>query len=201
MKKFIIKANRILGKDIQGYNNCEYVGYQQKGNPDFINRLKNTANTHNELDLIQDFIDVAERARKDLETIVSENNMVNPIICILPRSKAEKTYTQSQMMFQKAISCIIKKLNVIDGSSFIQRVKDTKTTHNWRVERNYGDMPYKGIAKDTCIFKKDQFKHRDIIVVDDVYTKNVNVAEDFIQTILDFGAKSVTLYVIAKTRD
>lgn len=39
-----------------------------------------------------------------------------------------------------------------------------------------------------------------MILVDDIYTENVNIAEDIIQTIFDLGAKSVTLYVIAKTR-
>ena len=40
-----------------------------------------------------------------------------------------------------------------------------------------------------------------IILVDDIYTKGVFVAEDCAQSLLDFGAKRVILYVIAKTRD
>lgn len=42
MKKFTIKANKYLDRDVQGYYNCEYIGYQKSGNPDFINRLKKT---------------------------------------------------------------------------------------------------------------------------------------------------------------
>ena len=48
-------------------HNCDYVGYQQKGNPDFINRLKNMTKSHNEMDLVKDFIEVADRATNDLK--------------------------------------------------------------------------------------------------------------------------------------
>ena len=41
MKKFTIKANKYVDRDVTGYYNCDYVGYQKQGNPDFINRLKN----------------------------------------------------------------------------------------------------------------------------------------------------------------
>ena len=42
--------------------------------------------------------------------------------------------------------------------------------------------------------------NKNVILVDDIYTEDVFVAEDCIQTLLDLGAKSVILYVIAKTR-
>ena len=41
MKNFTVKQNKLLEKDVQGFYNTEYVGYQQEGNPDFINHLKN----------------------------------------------------------------------------------------------------------------------------------------------------------------
>lgn len=47
---------------------------------------------------------------------------------------------------------------------------------------------------------KNKIKDKNIILVDDIYTPNVNVAEDCIQTLFDLGAKDVILYVIAKTR-
>lgn len=37
--------------------------------------------------------------------------------------------------------------------------------------------------------------------MDNIYAKNIYVAEDRILTLLDRGAKSVILYVIAKTGD
>lgn len=200
MKEFTIKPNAFLKKEVQGYYNCDYTGYQQKNNPDFINRLKNTTRSYSELDLVQDFIEVADRAQKDLQDIIKSNNFTTPLICVLPRSKAEKSYSQSQRMFKKAIECVIKHLNADNGLEFIKRVKDTKTTHNWRLEHNTGRMPYVGIAKDTCEFVKNKFNNKTVILIDDVYTENVNIAEDFIQTIFDFGAKNVILYILAKTR-
>ena len=58
MKEFTIKANSYLSTDISGYYNCDYVGYQKSGNPDFINRLKNMTMKSSELDLVKDFIDM-----------------------------------------------------------------------------------------------------------------------------------------------
>ena len=102
--------------------------------------------------------------------------------------------------FKKAISCVADNLEIENGTDVITRTKDTKTTHDWRLENNTGDMPYKGITAKTCEIKARAIKEKNILLVDDIYTEGVNVAEDCIQTLLDFGAKSVTLYVIARTR-
>ena len=201
MKKFKIHSNFYLDRDVQGYYHCDYVGYGQKDNPNFINHLKNMTNSHSEMDLVQDFITVSEIASKDLQSIIEQEKFNNPIICVIPRSKADKNYKQSQLMFKKAISCTTDKLDAINGSNSIKRIKDTKTTHDWRLEDNTGDSPYKGITKDSCEIDKDTINGKNIILVDDIYTENVNVAEDCIQTLFDFGAKNVILYVIAKTRN
>ena len=200
MKRFTIKQNSYLDRDIKGFYNCDYIGYQQKGNPDFINKLKNTTKSHNEMDLVQEFLEVAERATKDLRTILDTENLNDPIITIIPRSKAENNYKQSQLMFKKAISSVVDKIEATNGSNAIKRIKDTKTTHNWRLKNNTGDTLYKGITKDTCEIDKRAIHEKDVILVDDIYTKDVNVAEDCIQTLFDFGAKNVILYVVAKTR-
>ncbi len=199
MKKFTIKQNSYLDRDVQGFYNCDYIGYGQKGNPNFINRLKNMTKSHSELDLVQDFVEVSERTSKDLQTIIETENLYNPVVCVIPRSKAEKHYSQSQLMFKKAISSVADKLNTINGSNVIKRIKDTKTTHDWRLEHNTGDMPYKGIIKDTCEIDKNAIYGKDIILVDDIYTENVNVTEDCIQTLFDLGARCVIMYAVAKT--
>lgn len=198
MKKFTIKANKYLDRDIQGYYNCEYIGYRKCGNPDFINHLKNITKQHSELNLVKDFIAVYERAEKDIEKIA--RGRTNCMVCVVPRSKAEKHYSVCQLMFKKAIACVTDNLGLENGVDAIKRVKDTKTTHDWRLEHNTGDMPYKDITLDTCEIKKGAISGKNIILVDDVYTENVNVAEDCIQTLLNLGAKNVILYVIAKTR-
>ena len=199
MKMFTIKANKYLDRDVQGYYNCEYIGYQKSGNPDFINHLKNMTKQHSELDLVKDFIAVYERAEKDIVEITQ--GKTNYMVCVIPRSKAEKHYSTNQLMFKKAISSVVDNLGLENGVDTIKRVKDTKTTHDWRLEHNTGDMPYQNITTDTCEIKKHAISDKNIILVDDIYTENVFVAEDCIQTLFDLGAKSVILYVIAKTRD
>ncbi len=198
MKKFTIKQNKYLNRDIQGYYNCEYVGYHKNGNPDFINRLKNMSKQHNEMDLVEDFISVYEIAVKDIAEIIQ--GQTNYMACVIPRSKAEKHYSACQLMFKKAISSVADSLGLENGTSVIKRIKDTKTTHDWRLEHNTGDMPYQDITSDTCEINKNEVSGKNIILVDDIYTENVNVAEDCIQTLLNLGAKNIILYVISKTR-
>ena len=140
MKSFTINKNSYLDRDVKGYYNCDYVGYQQKGNPDFINRLKNMTKSHNEMDLVKDFIEVADRATNDLKHIIENEGLFNPVICVAPRSKAEKSYSPCQLMFKKAISSVVNNLDAINGADYIKRIKDTKTTHNWRLEHNTGDI-------------------------------------------------------------
>lgn len=103
-------------------------------------------------------------------------------------------------MFKKAISSTINKLGLNNGVDAIKRIKDTKTTHDWRLEDNNGKAPYVGITKDTCEINKNLIKDKNIVLVDDIYTENVNTIEDCIQTLLDMEAKCVILYVIARTR-
>ena len=69
------------------------------------------------------------------------------------------------------------------------------------MEKNTGNLPYVGITKDTCSVDANLIKDKNIILVDDIYTEGVNVAEDCIKFLFDSGAKNVILYTIAKTRD
>ncbi len=46
MKKFTVKANNYLQMETKGYYNCEYVGYQKSGNPDFINHFYKPLKKH-----------------------------------------------------------------------------------------------------------------------------------------------------------
>lgn len=85
---------------------------------------------------------------------------------------------------------------------FINHLKNkTMKSSELDLVKDFIDMPYVGITKDTCQINETKIVGKDIIPVDDIYTEGVLVAEDCIQTLLDLGAKSVILYVIAKTRD
>ena len=41
-------------------------------------------------------------------------------------------------------------------------------------------------------------KGKNILLIDDLYTKSININEDMIQALLDNGAKSVIFYSIGK---
>lgn len=176
-----------------------YIGYNKPENPNFLNRLKNASKKYSELDLVADFINVADISLQEIPQIIDEHSFKNCMICVVPRSKKLSSYSQNQLLFKKAISSVADILNLENGTSAITRITSTKTSHNWRDENNDGDMPYVGITKDTCSIN-NSVKNQNIILVDDVYTKGINIIEDCIQTLFDFGAKNVILYTIARTR-
>ena len=59
-------------------------------------------------------------------------------------------------------------------------------------------MPYAGITNDTCTLS-DEIIGKDILLIDDLYTKTVNIDEDCLQALIDKGARSVYFYSIGKT--
>lgn len=63
---------------------------------------------------------------------------------------------------------------------------------------NDGSDPYPGISIDTCSFSAS-INGRDILLIDDIYTKTVNIDEDMIQALLNNGANTVTFYAIGNT--
>lgn len=89
---------------------------------------------------------------------------------------------------------------IIDGTGYIQRHTNTKTTHLRKPIANYdndGPLPYPGITEQTCTISLDvKFKH--ILLIDDIYTHGVNIDEDAINALLKFGARSVTFYAVGK---
>ena len=90
-----------------------------------------------------------------------------------------------------------------DGTDYIIRYADTRTTHlshGCQIRPPYtdGKLPYPGIAKDTCTIS-DEVIGKNILLIDDLYTRTVNIDEDAIQALFDKGARSVFFYSIGKT--
>ena len=86
-----------------------------------------------------------------------------------------------------------------NGLGFINRHTSVKTTHikndtGW----NTGDLPYPGITKNTCNLS-DEIKGKNIILIDDIYTKTVNVIEDCAQALINCGARDIIVYTVART--
>ena len=193
MNKFTIYANQYLQQNIEGYYHTSYVRYGNPGNPDYLNDLKNTFN-----DFSKEKLDNAINQLYDvLKTDLSQFSKLLTI-CVVPRSKAENTYSHNQLLFKKVVQHVINELGFNDGSNYIIRHTDTKTTHLAHTQYSgNGDMPYPGITKNTCNISS-KVKNKDILLVDDIYTNGVNIDEDAIQALLDNGAKSVVFYSVGK---
>ena len=105
MKKFYIGENKYLEQKVLAFYNCDYVGYQKQGNPDFINHLKNMTNQYNELDLVEDFVQVSERFVKDMESIFNKSDFKNFIAIMI----------HNFIINLAIITTPIKRLNFIDS--------------------------------------------------------------------------------------
>jgi len=139
--------------------------------------------------------------KQDLPEVLRQVDSKQLTICVIPRAKNEQNYRLDQLKFKSTVCEIANELDgFIDGTSFIIRQNDTQTTHLERGqgEGGSGNSPYPGITKATCTIS-DEVRGKDILLIDDVYTKDVGIDEDAIQALLDHGANSVIFYSIGKT--
>jgi hypothetical protein len=154
----------------------------------FPHRLPNVQRQLKEI-LRQDLPEILKRVRKNRLTV-----------CVVPRSKADNRYREDQLLFRATIHDLVQQLpNFENGTKYIVRYKNTRTTHlDGNGQGGDGNLPYPGITKDTCRISH-HIRNKDILLIDDLYTKSINIDEDAIQALLDNGANSVTFYSIAKT--
>lgn len=202
MNEFTINSNdEYLKVDVQGYYHTHYTGYKNIGNPDYLNDLKNTFNSFSE-ENIGKLESAIEKLHSVLKNDLSQFDK-SLTICVVPRSKAENTYDNNQLLFKEVIKDIIGKLSFRDGSNYIVRHTDTKTTHLAHSARGAqyagdGSTPYPGITKDTCTISS-AVCGKNLLLIDDIYTNGVNIDEDSIQALFDNGVNSVMFYAVGKT--
>lgn len=200
MKKFIINSNTFLSEDINAFYHTDYFGYRSPGNPDYINELKNTYSNYpkDKLDLATSKL--MHALLEDLPQTLQALQLNSLFVCVVPRAKV--IYQPNQLLFKATIRKAIRQLNgFVDGTGSIERQSNTKTTHlppNTPNYNNDGDMPYKGITFNTCNISSN-VTDKDVLLIDDIYTRNINIDEDAIQALLDCGARSVAFYAIGKT--
>jgi len=200
MNSFTITSNEYLSKNIQAYYRHDYTTYGTEGNPDFINHLKNQFGD-TPVQTLQNAVNELKKVlEEDLLKIKNLLSPTNLTVCVIPRAKAEGSYSDNQKLFKRVISSVVDKINgLTNGTNYIIRQINTKTTHmNRSGYGGDGDMPYIGITKATCNISNN-VRGKDILLIDDIYTKSVNIDEDAIQALLDFGAKSIIFYAVAKT--
>lgn len=201
MYEFTIVANEYLGQYIRGFYHTVYVRMRNPGNPDYINTLKNTYNSFPAHILNPAVQELENVLPEDLPQILQLLQLNTLTICVVPRAKAEANYQANQLLFKSTIRNVVNRLNgFIDGTDYITRHTNTRTTHLPAHTPNYdndGQRPYPGITTDTCNISNN-VNGKDILLIDDLYTRTVNIDEDAIQALLSYGANSVTFYAVGR---
>jgi len=198
---------RLVGKFINSNTTAFYhANYKSGGAWEMPNTIENMIWTlKNDVDAFPARLPNVQKQlsaifNDDLPQILKILEKLKLTICVIPRSKAESYYRKDQMLLRETISNVVDKLpNSENGTKYIIRHTNTRTTHLDRNgEGGDGNLPYPGITKETCSIS-NQVRSKDILLIDDLYTKSVNVDEDAIQALLDNGANSVTFYSVGKT--
>lgn len=206
MISFEIGVNNFLSCKTRGYYHQLYTGFNCEDNPDFVNFLKNTFGNTPIWLLKESMQKVIGILSDDIPKLVELENEKEWLCICVPRAKRETFYSDKQLLFRKAVSYAINNISGIsDGTDCIVRELDTVTTHlknakNLGTYMNDGELPYPGITKKTCRINRDRIHNKNVILIDDIYTKNVNIDEDCIQALVDNGAGNVIFYSIGYTR-
>lgn len=200
MKVLEIEKNEYLKKKVEAY----YHGYHRGWNDTevgFINTLKNDNGTFS--DQKKEFGYTLSSAQKRLYEsleldlpIIAESLLGKITICVVPRSKCNYNYKPTQLLFISTIKkFVLNNLDKFyDGTAYITRHIDTPTTHNSKNDKSI-DV---GITERTCDISNN-VKDKDILLIDDIYTKSINIDEDAIQALLSNGARSVVFYAVGHT--
>lgn len=203
MKQFTIEANSFLQNSTNGFFHTHFYGSQHPQNPNFLYQLKyDPHHNWNSSMLFNASKEFSRILSIDLPQIQNNNLYSSMAVCVVPRAKAKSYYSANQMLFRAGVKNMLKMMTGFDdGTDFIIRHTNTKTTHLRRPDNRFnndGSLPYPGITKDTCHISP-KIQGKDILLIDDIYTKTVNIDEDVIQALYDAGANSVMFYAIAKT--
>lgn len=202
MKEFTMEANSFLHQPVKGFYRCKFYGHKHPDNPNFLYKLKNDPHHNWTSAELQEAVEEFKKCLiRDLTGILLLASCNKLTLCTVPRAKAEHVYHANQLLFKTTASKIAStQYGYHDGTDFIRRHTNTKTTHlrKQTSSQNDGSMPYPGIAKATCSFSPE-IAGRDILLVDDIYTRTVNIDEDMAQALFDHGAKTVTFYAIGYT--
>ncbi len=198
---------RLVGTFLKQDTNAFYhADYNGGGSWQIPNSIENLIWTlKNDVDTFPDRLpnvafQLYEILHQDLPQILQKIKKNNLTVCVVPRSKAESYYRKDQLLFRETISIVVDELlNFENGTNYIIRHTNTRTTHlDKNGEGGDGNLPYPGITKDTCTIS-EKIKGKDILLIDDLYTKSVNIDEDAIQALIDKEANTVTFYSIGKT--
>ena len=193
-----------LDRDVQAFYHDDYVpGDNRKVDgtvENLICTLKNDIHPYPHAILREAREKLVNIVATDLSQILRATGKVSLRICVVPRAKREQLYRADQLYFRSAIQMATELVDGCeDGTHDIIRHTNTRTTHrNKSGNGGDGPLPYVGITRDTCTIS-DSVVGKDILLIDDLYTKTINIDEDCLQALLDAGARSVFFYSIGRT--
>lgn len=203
LHNFLIEPNQYLRKRVQAFYNSDYIGgsgrWHTKGTiENIICTFKNDITPYTDSVLQNTSQELSQILINGLPEIFQYTKLNALTVCVVPRAKVN--YKKNQLLFKSTVREVASQLGgFIDGTDFIIRHTDTRTTHRDRAGYGgNGDLPYPGITKETCTISKE-VKGKNILLIDDLYTKSINIDEDAIQALLDEGANEVFFYAIGRT--
>jgi len=171
------------------------------GNTNYLNDLKNTYSSFSNHKLQSAVQELQQILQTDLPLILQSQRLDEMVVCVVPRAKAENAYRANQQLFRSTVQAVIQQIHgFVDGTSYLRRHINTKTTHLRRPIPNYtndGSEPYPGIIEETCEISPN-IGGKDILLVDDIYTPGVNIDEDAINALFKMGARTVIFYAVGK---
>ena len=200
---FLIEPNQYLRKRVQAFYNSDYIGgsgrWRIKGAiENIVCTFKNDITPYTDSVLQNTVQELSQILINDLPEILQYTKLNALTVCVVPRAKVN--YKKDQLLFKSTVRKVASQLwGFNDGTDFIIRHTDTRTTHRDRAGYGgNGDLPYPGITKETCTIL-NEVKGKNILLIDDLYTKSINIDEDAIQALLDKGANTVFFYAIGRT--
>ena len=203
VNRFLLKENEYLTQAVYGFFHAEFGGVDHPNNPNFLYKFKNDPHHNwNDAQLQWAKIELKQVLRSDLPEILRFIRSASLTVCVVPRAKSDCCYRADQLLFRTTVSeCAREIIGFQDGTNFISRHTNTRTTHLRKPVQGYlndGAGPYPGIAEDTCHFSYE-ICGRHILLVDDIYTRTVNIDEDMVQALFNKGARFVVFYAIGNT--
>lgn len=197
--------DKCLLHDIKAFHHGDYQGGGNWRIPGTLENLictfKNDVTPYSPGILRNAASNLLQILKTDLPEILRGTGYPSLRVCVVPRAKRESSYRPDQLYLRATIQHALKGVDGFeDGTHDIIRHSDTVTTHLAHKGGNggNGEKPYIGITKDTCTIS-DNIINKDILLIDDLYTKTVNIDEDCIQALYDKGANNVFFYSIGKT--
>ena len=203
MKTFTILQNQFLSKNVNAFYHDEY----RRGNWNVQGSVENLiCSFKNDITITPDFVMnrnkriLMDILKQDLTSILDSITPNTLTVCVIPRAKKDSEYFAYQKQFKEVVKQAVNTLNgFVDGTNYIQRIENTRTTHRDKAGfGGDGPLPYPGITCRTCSIS-DDVVNKDILLIDDLYTRSINIDEDALEALLKKGAKSVRFYAVGRT--